>query len=122
MALHQDIDNLPVLIYRTPEIILFALYLDLHLVEIPFSSWLETTPTELIGIGLSKLEAPFPNRFVGNADTTIGHLLLDIPEAQRKGVMQPDAVADEPAGETVPHITGAQSLCVAWHGGRCQSG
>ena len=79
----------------------------------PFISGLGTTPTELIGIDLSKLEAPFPNCFVGNADAAIEHHFVDILEAKRKGVVQPDAVGDDLGGETMPLVTGTHSLSLA---------
>ncbi len=61
-ALHQDIDDLAILIDGSPQIVLLPLIFDLHLIQMPLISWLGTAATELIGISLSKLEAPASDR------------------------------------------------------------
>ena len=45
-------------------------------------------------ISLAKLAAPVPHRLIGEADTTLGHQLLDITIAEREAVVRPHAVAD----------------------------
>ncbi len=60
----------------------------------------------LIRILLSEFLTPFPNRFVGYFNGTIQHHFLDIPIAQRKGIMQPNAIANNFAGESMTGIHG----------------
>ena len=65
----------------------------------PFISGLGTVAAQLIDVGLSELEAPLSDRFIGDLDSAIEHHLLNISKAKRKGVIQPDAIGDDLAGE-----------------------
>ncbi len=75
----------------------------------PFVSRLGAT-TELISICRSKLKAPVSDRFIGNMDAAIEHHLFDISEAQRKGVVKPDAVGQDFARETMLLLIDVHSL------------
>ena len=95
MMLHQNIKDLTVRIDGAPEVILLAFDSDYNFVKMPFVSRLGATATNLIGVGLSKLFAPFADRFVGDLDAPIEHRFLDVSIAQRKGVVEPDTVTDD---------------------------
>ena len=60
--------------------------------------------TKLIGLVLPEFLTPFPHRFVSHLNPTIEHHFLDIPVAQGKGVVEPDAVADNFARESMPRV------------------
>ena len=66
--------------------------------------------TELIGVSLPKLPAPFADGFVGHGDTTFEQEFLHIAVAQGEAIVQPDAVANDFAGKAVILVT----LGVGW--------
>ena len=53
-ALHQDIQNIPLLIDRTPQIVLPAIDFEEHLIKMPFVAGSCTSPAQLVGIVLPK--------------------------------------------------------------------
>src|SRR5687768_4992844 len=63
-TLDQDVQHLPVLIDRPPEIMALALDRQKHFIHIPLVAWPRTAATELISIPLTKLAAPFANRLI----------------------------------------------------------
>jgi hypothetical protein len=67
-VLHQDIQHVPVLTHRPPQIVMFALDCEKHLIEVSPVAELGTAATQLIGILLAKLAAPLANCFVGHDD------------------------------------------------------
>jgi hypothetical protein len=71
MRLHQDIEDLSVGIHDPPEIALLALARDYDFVQMPLVSRLGATAANLTRILLSKLFAPFTDRFVGNLKAPI---------------------------------------------------
>ena len=69
-----------------------------------FISNVRTFPTKLIGLLLPEFLAPLPNRFIGDFDAAIQHYLLNVPLAQRKGVVEPDTAANNFAGEAMTGV------------------
>jgi len=74
---------------------------------------LRATVTELIGTGLAKLPAPTSNRLIGNKDASIEYHLLHVAVAQRKGKIQPHALLNNLAGETVAMVS--LLICQGFH-------
>jgi hypothetical protein len=67
----------------------------------PFISGPRPPVPQLIGIVLSELEAPLAHGFIGDIDTACEQHLLHISVAQGEAIVEPDAVADDLAGEAV---------------------
>jgi hypothetical protein len=68
-TLHEDIQHVPVLIDGPPEIVPLPIDGEEHLIKVPFVTWSRPSAPELIGIGLPKLPAPLPDRFIGHDDS-----------------------------------------------------
>jgi hypothetical protein len=54
-----------------------------------------TSVTQFFGIPLTTLQAPLPNRFVGQHDSSYGHDLFDVTVAEREAVGEPDTIDDD---------------------------
>ena len=70
-------------------------------------SRLGATATNLIRILLSKLFAPFADRFVGHLNAAIEHHFLNVAVAQREVVIEPDAVTNDLDGKSVVFVIDA---------------
>ena len=78
-----------------PQVPLCAVELDEHLIQVPFVARPPTTTAQLVRVLLTEPVAPGPDRLLGHVDTTFGHQLLHVAEAQWEPVVQPDAMADD---------------------------
>ena len=94
-ALHEDIEDITVLVDGPPQIVALAMDGQKDLIQVPLVSRSGTPTAQLIGIGLPELSAPIAHRFIGQDDATCGHQLFDIPVAQAKAKVQPHTVADD---------------------------
>jgi hypothetical protein len=99
--LHQDIEDIVVLIHRAPQIMAFAIDREKHLIEMPFISRARPTSLQLIGIILPKLETPLADGLVGHGDTALEQEFLHVAVAQREAIIEPDSMADDLVGEAV---------------------
>jgi hypothetical protein len=70
--LYQDIEDMAIVIDGPPQIMAFATDDQTHLVQVPLVARSGTPPPELVGIGLPKLPAPIPHRFISEDDATCG--------------------------------------------------
>ena len=61
-------------------------------------------------IGLSKLFAPFADRFIGDLNAPIKHHLLDVAKAEWEGVVEPDAVTNDLNRKAMVFIADAHGL------------
>jgi hypothetical protein len=93
VPLHEDIQDMSVLIDCALEVMVLALGRQHHLVEVPFvsPSWL--TSAQLIGKLLAKSQRPLPDRLPGKDDASACHQLLDIAKAQQERKVEPHHMA-----------------------------
>lgn len=106
MPLQQYFQHSPLCIHCSPQIILPFLDRHYYLIEMPFVSDEGAFASKLIGIPLSELLAPFPNRFIGDLNAPIEHHFLNVSVAQGKGVVEPNAVANDFTRESMTGIHG----------------
>jgi hypothetical protein len=64
--LHENVQAVALLIYRTPQVVRFALDREKHLVHVPLIARPRTTATQFIGVLLPKLATPFADRLIGD--------------------------------------------------------
>src|SRR5262245_47872259 len=83
-----------------------------YFIKVPFVTRLRTSATELIGILLTKLAAPFTDGFIGHHHAAFEQELFDITKAQAKPKVQPDGVADDFHGEPVVFIFRGGRQCL----------
>ena len=64
LTLHEDIEHVAILIHRPPEIMPLTMNGEENFVQVPLVTRSEAPTTQLIRIGLSKLQTPFTNGFL----------------------------------------------------------
>jgi len=101
-----------VLIHRPPQIIALALDRQQDLVEMPLIPRLSPSVSKLIGIGLAKLAAPLPDRFVGHDDPTGKQELFRVAVAETEAGVQTDAMADDFDTKTMMLVMDSKGWCV----------
>jgi hypothetical protein len=102
--LHENIQDVAVLIDRPPEIVTFAADGEEDLIQMPLIARLGASAPQLIGIDLPELPAPIAHRFVRQQNAAFCHELFDIAVAQAKPEVEPDTVADDFGRESVALI------------------
>ena len=100
-ALHQDIEDVVVLIDGSPEVMALTINREKHLIQVPFVAWLRASVPQLVSVVLPKLQTPLADGLVGHADAALEQKLLHVAVAQREAIIEPDAMADDLAGEAV---------------------
>ena len=94
VACDQDIEDVAILVHRSPKIMTFAADRDEHLVHVPDVSEATLSPPQSAGVLRPELPAPRSNGFVGYGDATLREKVLDIPKAETEPVVQPNGMAD----------------------------
>jgi len=94
-SLDEDIDHVTILINGTPEIVTPTLDGDEHLVQVPRIAEATLSALQRTRVLRAELEAPKPDRFVGNCDAALREEILNISKAQTETVVQPDGVVDD---------------------------
>jgi hypothetical protein len=102
--LHQDVQHMPLLIDRAPEILAYPIDRQKDLVEMPCVTGSKTSASQLIAIWLPELHAPLANGFIRDDDSSGEHQLFDIAIAQAAANVQPDPVADDLCGEPMAPV------------------
>ena len=110
-TLNQDVEHVSILIHRSPYIMLLASYGENHLVHVPFVSTARTPATQLIGVGLSKFEAPLPDGFRGDDDPALRQNFLNITKTEREAEIQPNSVTDHLRWETETFVVWGSGVC-----------
>src|SRR5215468_11158106 len=100
-ALHEDIEDVVVLVDRAPEVMALTINREKYLIQVPLVPWLRTSMLQLIGVVLSKLQTPLADGLVGHRDAALEQDFLHIAVAQREAIIEPDAMADDLAGEAM---------------------
>src|SRR6516162_2989239 len=71
-GLHQDIDDVAVLIDSPPEVLQLAVDFQEKLIEMPSITEVTLPPLQFPGVVRTKLLTPVPNRFVGKVSWPYG--------------------------------------------------
>ena len=94
VARDQDIEDIAILVHRSPKITACATDRDEQLVSVPDVTETTLSPPQGSGIRRSKLPAPGSNGFVGHGDAALGKKVLDIAKAQSEPMVQSNSMAD----------------------------
>jgi hypothetical protein len=100
-ALHENIEDMAVLIHGPPEVVPLATDREEDLVQVPFIARPGTPPSELIGVLLAELPAPFADGLIRDDHSTFEEELFDIAVTEAEPEVEPDPMADDLPGETV---------------------
>jgi hypothetical protein len=101
LALHQDFEDVPLLIHRPPEVIPLAANGQEHLIEVPLVAWPRAPAPELIRVCLPELPAPLADSLVGHDDPPSEQELFHVAVAEAKPEIEPNGVADDLRRETM---------------------
>jgi hypothetical protein len=101
LALHQDVEDVAVLIDRPPEVMPLSTHRAKHLVEVPRVTRSGAPATPLICVRLAKFATPLADRFVRHTDAAGTQQFFDIPVAEAKPVVQSHAMTDDLGWEAV---------------------
>ncbi len=104
--LEQDIDRVPILIDRSPQVETLSPDGHEELVQMSDVAQLAFAISQPARIGGSELSAPVSNRLVGNDDPSLGQEILDVSQAEGKSVVEPDGMADDRRWEAVTGVAG----------------
>ena len=78
--LHQDIDDVAVLIDSAPEILQLAVDFQEKLIQVPSITEATLPPLQFPNVVRAKLLTPVPNCFVGNNDASLCQQIFDVTE------------------------------------------
>jgi hypothetical protein len=99
---HHEVKNLAFVIDRATEIHAPGTNLADHQVEAPPRRRRRLFPPQILGDLRSELDRPAANGLVAHLDPAMGEQFLDVPKAHREAEIEPDGVADDIGGESVP--------------------
>ena len=103
-ALHQNIQDILVLIHRPPEVMAFAMDRKKNLIQMPFGPRLWAPPPP-IGVLLPKLPTPWTDGFMGHGDAACKQELFHVAVTPREAIGEPDPTADDFSGKPVVFVT-----------------
>ncbi len=104
--LHEDVEDVAVLVHSTPQILPPPLDLQEQLVEIPGVALAAPAVPQPARVVEPELPTPLPNGLVRHGDTPFGEEILDIPETHAETVVEPDSVTDDVRGKAVSAVAG----------------
>ena len=82
VRLHEDVQDVTVLVYCAPQILLATLDRDEHLVEMPGISHPTAPAPQLPSVDRTEPLAPLPNRLVGDRHASLREEIFSIAEAE----------------------------------------
>src|SRR5215469_2815706 len=111
--LHQNIDNVAILVDGAPEILQLAVDSKEDLVQMPVVAEPALSSLQLADIICAELLTPPPNRFIGYGDAPFRQKILDIPEAEAETMVGPDRITNDLGRKP---IAGVARRPIALHG------
>ena len=106
VRLHEDVQDVTVLIDRAPQILSATLDRDEHLVEMPGVSHPTAAAPQPPRVDRTEPLAPLPNRLLGDRHASLREEIFDIAEAEAEPMVEPDRVADDVGRESISVIAG----------------
>jgi len=100
--LHQNIENIPVLIYGAPQVSpLTSNRHDVNLNHVPCVAKRASAFLDCSSIRWAEFVTPIADSFVGNNYSTLRQKILNIAKAETESMIQPDCMADDFGRKTV---------------------
>jgi hypothetical protein len=111
-TLDQDIEHVPVLINRSPQVVALALDGQKYFIKMPLISRARAATPELIGVLLAKLATPLADRFIRHDDSAFQEHFLHVAETQTEAKVQPHRVANNLDRKPVILIFRSNKRCI----------
>ena len=93
--LNQDIQHIPVLVYRPPQVVLLSVDADKHLVKMPDITRPPCPGPNSFRILRPEAQTPLPDRIVVDLYSSTPQDLFHVAKAQREPVVKPHRVTDD---------------------------
>ncbi len=93
--LDENIDHVTILVNGAPEKLSFASDRDEHLVQVPRIAEATLPTLQRSSVFRAELDAPKPDRLVGNRDAALGEKVFYIPKAETEAVVEPNGMTDD---------------------------
>jgi|GEM_PF-1624076 len=93
-TLEQDVQDLPVLIYRPEQVMYPPLNLEEDFIYMPLRANIPLPLADRANITRAEFTAPITNGFIANRDATLGQHLFDVTVAQGESVIEPNSMAN----------------------------
>ena len=103
--LHEDVEDVTVLIHGAPQVLLATLDRDEHLVEMPGVSEPATSAPQSARILRTEPSTPLPDGLIGDFDTPAGQQVLHVSEAEREAVSRPGELHPQPLVERYVNLS-----------------
>jgi len=103
-ALDQHVEDLALMVDRSPQVHAFAGDPDDHFVEVPSAVRGGSAAAQLAGDRRAEFQNPAPHRFVGDIEPPLGQKLFDIAVAEREPQIQPYRMPDYSRRKPVPAV------------------
>lgn len=100
--LDQDVQHLPLVINRAPEVHPPARDFDHHLVQMPATGRRPAAPAQVRGDERTELVDPASNGFSADLDAPLRKQFLDVADAQGEPEIQADRMTDHVRREPMP--------------------
>jgi hypothetical protein len=94
-ALHQDSEDMAVLIARPPEIVPLTTNREQDLIQVPLITASRAPATPVIGLGVPERLAPLADGFIRHDEATSEQQLFHVAVAAAEAEVQPDAMTDD---------------------------
>ncbi len=108
--LHEDVEDVAVLIDGAPQILSAALQRHEQFVEMPRIAEVATAFPESSGVSTTECSTPLTNGLVSDRDPALGEEVFDIPETQAEPKVEPDGVGDDGGGESISVVAGGVAV------------
>jgi len=77
-ALDQDVQDVAILIHRSPQIMNASVNLEEHFIKMPDVAWPRRFASQVVGISLAELETPFSDRLIRECNAAHGIVNLNL--------------------------------------------
>jgi hypothetical protein len=99
--LNQNVDYIPVLIDRPPQVVALIADSDEHLIQVPGIAQRSPATLQPPNMFGPELQALLSDRLVGHRDATLGEQVFDLAETETETVVEPHRVADDLGRESI---------------------
>ena len=104
--LDENVNDIAILVHGPPQILPPPLNIHEHFVQIPGVAHAAPAVAQAPRVVESERQSPLPNRIIRDSNAALGEKIFDISETQAEPVVEPDGVADDVSGKSVPAIAG----------------
>ena len=104
--LDQDVEEVAVLVDRSPQVLLATVEGDEQLIEMPRVSEASASLPESSRIRAAERSTPPSDRLIGDRDAPLGQEVLNIPKTEAEAKVEPDGVRDDVWRESIAVVAG----------------